>query len=499
MGDIAIVYGKLSNELAWDGFLAHLRTGGEKEPESEPAPPLVAGPPFQGTRVEEGPALQPRRIRWAVWVVAVPIVLGLVSLAAWAIYYRQVPDQVASVKRMAHPLPDKPSIAVLPFANLSGDPRDDYISDGLSEQIITSLCSIHRLFVIARSSTFVYKGKPVKVQKVAEDLGVQYVLEGSVLKSGDRVRITAQLVDALTGRHVWSERYDREIKDYFKLQDELTIKILHDLKVELTEGLPVRRYTKKHTANLKAYEKFNHGVGFYRRFTKPDTETARGMFEEALALDPDFYNSIVMLGFTHLNDMRMGWSENPARSLQKAYELARKAIALDDAMDSGHSLLGLVYTYRRQYDLGVAEAERAVALNPNGAFTLSWAASPVGFAGRWEQSLQYEKQSMRLNPFHHPMDYVLVGRACFMMGKYEESVEALKKAVKLRPNILPGHVLLAAACSSAGRESEAAATAREVLRINPRFTLDAHARTLYYKNKADIEREIAALRGAGLR
>ncbi len=401
---------------------------------------------------------------------------------------------------MAFPLPDKPSIAVLPFVNLNNDPKEDYISDGLTEQIITSLSSFGRLFVIARNSTFVYKGKSVKVQKVAEDLGVQYVLEGSVQKSGNRIRITAQLIDALNGHHLWSERYDRDLKNLFELQDEITIKILDAMKLNLTEGWVEYHYKKAKTTNLKAYEKNYQGITHNRRSTKHDNETARRLFEEAIALDPKYYWPNVLLGYTYFNEARNGWSESPAKSIQKAFELAQKAIALDDSNDYGYALLAFVYlVVMRQHDKAIAAAEKALAVNPNSAWAYFTLASVTGYAGQWERSILYEKQSMRLNPIHDPWDYATLGRAYFMTSKYDEAIEALKKAIKANPNYLLAQLLLAAAYSSSGRGAEAAAAAKEVLRINPQFSVEAHPKVLFYKNKADLDRELAALRQAGLK
>jgi len=355
-----------------------------------------------------------RRWRWAAVAVAIILVGG--ALAVWNFYFRFPPIEPASKEKMAFPLPDKPSIAVLPFVNVSGDPKEDYFSDGLTEQIITSLSTFHRLLVIARNSTFVYKGKPIKIQKVAEDLGVRYVLEGSVQKFGDRVRITAQLIDALTGHHIWSERYDREVKDIFALQDEITINIAQAMKFELTEGAQERPYTKWKTDNLKAFEKNYQGAGFMRRGTKQDNDTARQLFEEAIALDPNYILPQVLLGYTHFYDARFGWSESSAKSLQSAFESVQKALAMDDSNDPSHSLLGGIHLVMRQYDKAIAEAERAVALNPNGAQSLITLAGIVGCAGRWEESILYAKQSMRLNPFPEPADYWILGRAYFMTG-----------------------------------------------------------------------------------
>jgi len=408
--------------------------------------------------------------------------------------------EVASKEKMAFPLPDLPSIAVLPFVNMGGDPKEEYLSDGLTEQIITGLSMVPKLFVIARSSTFVYKGKPVKIQKVAEDLGVRYVLEGSVQKSGDRLRVTAQLIDALTGHHIWSEHYDRELKDIFALQDEITMRIMSGIRVELTEGEQARVWMRKgYTDNMNALKKLLQGVAFLRRGTKQDNETARQLFEETIALDPNFIRAYVNLGQTHFWDVRFGWSETPAKSLQRAFELEQKALAMDDSIDIAHSILGSIYLMKRQYEKALSEAEQAVALNPNGADAHGFLAWIVGCLGRWEESISYTTKSLRLNPIPLMANHYSLGRAYFMTGQYDESMAMLNKALQMNPDFLPAHAFLAACYSSLGRDAEASASAKEVLRLDPRFSVESHAKTLPYKDKADIEKEVAALRKAGLK
>jgi adenylate cyclase len=445
---------------------------------------------------------KPRQWQRAVLGLLVIVIVVAAAVAIWRLYPRPTapPVEVTSKEKMTLPLPDKPSIAVLPFTNMSGDPKEEYFSDGLTEQIITGLSMIGKLFVIARNSTFVYKGKPVKIQKVAEDLGIRYVLEGSVQKSSDRVRITAQLIDATTGRHIWSEHYDRELKEIFALQDEITIKILQAVRVELTEGGQARHWIRKGmTNNLKAFEKNIQGIDFMRRVTKQDNDTARHLFEEAIALDPKFLWPYVNSGWTHFWDAIFGWSESPTKSLQKAFELAQKALSMEESIDVGHSLLASIYLVMRQHDKAIAEGERAVALNPNGAFAYCTLAVIVGSAGRWEESVLYAKQSMRLNPFSDSMYYWALGRAYFMLGQYNEAILILKKAIQISPDFLLAHISLAACYSSLDRGAEASASAKEVLRINPKFSVDSHAKTLRYKNEADIEREVVALRKAGLK
>ena len=443
-----------------------------------------------------------RRLKTWHWtaifgLIVIVVVVGVLTL--WEFYVR--PDVApASIEKMAFPLPDKASIAVLPFVNMSGNPKEDYLSDGLTEQIITCLSSIDKMFVIARNSTFVYKGKAVKVQKVAEDLGVRYVLEGSVQKSGDRVRITAKLIDALTGRHIWSEKYDRELKDIFALQDEITMKIVMGTRVELTEGEQARVWQKKGiTKNMEAFEKNMQGLVFMRRGTKQDNDTARQFFEEAIAIDANSVWPYVNLGLTHMFDARGGWSESPPKSLKTAYELAQKALSMDDLNDIAHSLLATIYAIKRQYDKALPEAERAVALNPNGSEAYNFLGGIVGCSGRWDESVSYIQMSIRLNPIPTASKYYMLDRAYFMLGQYDEAVVALKKALQTNPDFIMAHIFLAACYSSMGRDAEAASAAKEVLRINPRFSVESHAKTLPYKDKADIDREVAALRKAGLK
>jgi adenylate cyclase len=435
---------------------------------------------------------------------AMNTIIGLVIIAAgligWNIYlYQSKKVEPASVEKMVFPLPDKPSIAVLPFANMSEGPKQEYLGEGLTDQIINSLSKIPNLFVIARNSTFTYKGKPVKVQKVAEDLGVRYVLEGSVQRSADRVRIAVQLIDAITGRHKWSESYDREIEDIFAIQDDITMAITKALNIELGQGEQARLWQKRSTTNLKAYLKYLEGVSYFFRSTKEDNSRARQLFEEALALDPDYASAYGFLGWVHWSDARYGWVESRGKSIETAYKYAQKAIELDDTLDPAYRLIGGVYLLKRQHEKTIAQAERAIAINPNGAGNNAYIAGALGCAGRWEEGLGFAEKSIRLSPFPPVIYYWILGRAYFMTGQYDKAVETFKKAVHVNPDYLVARAFLAASYSSLDRQAEAAAQADEVLRINPKFTLESYAKTLPYKNKVDIERYVAALRKAGLK
>jgi len=395
-------------------------------------------------------------------------------------------------------LPDNPSIAVLPFDNMSGDPKQEYFSDGLSEEIITALSKVPKLFVIARNSTFTYKGKPVRVQQVAEELGVRYVLEGSLRKAGERVRVTAQLSDAITGQHLWAERYDRELKDIFALQDEMTLKIMQAIQVKLTDGEQARVYGKG-TDNLEAYLKWLQGKEYLTRARRQEIFLARQMLEETISLDPEWAQAYVLLGWTHLLGSFFGWSSSREQSLNEAFKLAQKSLALDDSIPGPHGLMSQIYVLKRQHDKAIEEAQRAVELEPNLSFAYTWLGSALMYAGRPRKAITLYKKAVRLNPF--PPDYYLrdLGEAYRMADRYEEAITAFKKAIQNNPDYLEAHLSMACVYSILGRNDDARAEAAEVRRIHPDFSLQDHIKAYPYKNSTDLDTLIDALRKAGLK
>jgi adenylate cyclase len=394
-------------------------------------------------------------------------------------------------------LPDKPSIAVLPFVNMSGDPEQEYFSDGITEGIITSISKAGDLFVIARTSSFKYKGQAVDVQQVGRELGVRYVMEGSVQRSGERIRVMTQLVDTKTGHHLWAERYDRDLKDIFAIQDEITIKILTALQVKLTVGEQARIHAKG-TKKLEAYEKHLQGLQYIWRLNLEGNVLARQMFEEAIALDPEYAMAYALLGWTHLMDVLFGWSKSPDSSIEQIFKLAQKALALDDSLGDGHNLLGRIYLFKRQYEKAIAEGERSVALEPNNAFNILNLADTLRYAGRSEESIVLCKKALRLEPFPPSHFFSGLGTAYFLTGQDNKAIAACQKAIQRSPDSLFAHIVLAAAYGSSGRDEEARAEAAEVLRINPKFSIEYLAKTWPFKNKADIERYVDPLHKAGL-
>ena len=395
------------------------------------------------------------------------------------------------------PLPDKPSIAVLPFVNMSGDAEQEYFSDGITEDLITDLSKISGLFVIARNSVFTYKGRAVKVDQVGQDLGVRYVLEGSVRKSGGRIRITAQLVDAKTGGHLWANRYDRDLKDIFELQDEVTQKIVTSLAVKLTDR-EQDRLAHKDTGNLEAYDYTLRGLEYYFLFTEEGNSKARKLFQKAIELDSEYALAHSRLGWTYLRAWSLGWTEDP-KSLEQAFKMGQKAIALDETLPDAQSLLGEVYLWRKKHDEAIAALERSISLEPNNAEALADLANILGWAGRPDESVGLVKKAMRLNPVS-PVPYLWVlGHAYYLKARYDEAIATLKIVVQRQPDFLPAHALLAASFMELGQEDEAHAEAEEVLRINPKYSSTYYAKILPYKNHADTERLFESLRKAGLK
>ena len=405
--------------------------------------------------------------------------------------------EVASKERMALPLPDKPSIAVLPFVNMSDDPKQEYFSDGITEEIITALSKVPNLFVIAHNSTFTYKGKPVKVKQVSEELGVRYVLEGSVRKIGDRVRITAQLIDSLSGHHLWAERYDRELKDIFALQDEITMKVITALQVELTAG-EMAGMIAKGTKNIDAFIKYMQAFELLDRVTKEGNAQAKKILEEAIALDPEYPRLYMGLALTHFFDVWYGTTESPDRSLARAFEFAQKAISLDDSNAAAYSVLGTIYAMKRQYDKAIAECERAVSLDPNSAENIYRLGMVLNWAGRAEEAIPYLQNAIRLNPLP-PANYFVHLAVCYRdSGQYEKAIEASKKALQREPNTQFAYIHMAVSYIRLGREEEARAAAAEILRINPKFSLERYAKILPFPQPvADLV--IEDLRKAGLK
>jgi adenylate cyclase len=396
------------------------------------------------------------------------------------------------------PLPDKPSIAVLPFVNMSDDPKQEFFSDGLTEDLITSLSKVPQIFVIARNSTFTYKSKSVKVQEVAKDLGVRYVLEGSVQRAGDLVRITAQLIDAQTGYHVWSERYDEEMSDLFALQDKIILEILKALDVKLTYG-EAGRIHGKGTSNLDAYLKFLQARDFVVQVNRESNFKARQLAEEVIALDPQFPTGYSTLATITFLDVRLGISKSPMESLMKAIELEKKAISLDDSHASAHAHLGYLYAQIGEHEKGVEEGERAIEKAPNLADAHAYFALALNCLGRPEEAIKHNMIAFRLNPLSPPFYYYTgTAHAYRLTGRYGDAVKMCTEVLSRWPTNVFGYVELLMTYMANGRDDEARALSQDLLRIDPKFSAQRYAQSIAYSDPALTTQALELMRKAGL-
>jgi adenylate cyclase len=395
-------------------------------------------------------------------------------------------------------LPDKASIAVLPFVNMSGDPEQEYFSDGLTEEIITGLSKLPHLFVIARNSTFTYKGKAVKVQQISREMGAKYVLEGSVRSAGERVRITAQLVDGATGQHLWADRYDRELKDIFAIQDEITMNIMIALQVKLTEGEQARLQAK-YTKNLDAYVKYLQAGEYLVKFSKEGTVLAKQKYQECIALEPGYAPAYGGLAVTYLQEAWHGWSETPEQSGALAMQYAQKCVALDESLSYAHAVLGIIHLVLRQWDKAIEESEIAVSLSPNSADSVVMLAITYRTVGRVEEALSMLEKAMRLNPMP-PNWYLHEFGSCYrLMGRYNEAIAMLKKVLDRNPIYLNSRLNLIATFVMSGRVEDARAEAAEVLKQSPDFSVERFLKDFPYKDQNIIDGLRECLLKAGLK
>jgi adenylate cyclase len=501
LNDVDIIYEDSINGDAWDRFLSSLQKKVEKVPETKTIEPISEAPepPVSPAREQRRGLLQSRYHRMALIAVVVAIV-GAATWGIWELASKPAQANKASIKRMAFPLPDKPSIAVMPFVNMSEDPKQEFLADGITESIITAFSKVRNLFVISRQSTFFYKGKHVKVKQVSEELGVRYVLEGSVQRSGDRIRISAQLIDALTGYHLWAERYDRDVTDLFALQDEITMKILTAIQVKLTEGEHASSAEKYYRGKqgLDCYLKLTEARGIQFRWNIESNNLARRMIEDAIALCPENPMGYIHLAWIYHYDFVLVNTESPRETIEKGIELAQKALAMDDSIALAHMILCYLYLDKGDNDKAMTEAERAVALNPGDWAALNTYANCLRLTGRSEEAIPFYQKAIRLTPFGASVLYRDFGYALLATGRFEEAISAYKKAIQLSPNDITAHIALAITYAIMDRENEARSEGAEVLRIDPKFSVER-----FVKNNvppgARRDRTTAALLKAGLK
>ena len=400
------------------------------------------------------------------------------------------------------PLPDKPSIAVLPFINMSGDPEQEYFSDGITEDIITELSRFRSLFVIARNSSFTYKGRAAKVQDIGRDLGVQYVVEGSVRRPGNRVRVTAQLVEAASGNHLWAERYDRDLEDIFAVQDDVTRTIVSTVAGRL-DDVGAERARRKPPGNLAAYDYLLRAYQHVHRWTRTDIAAARSLLEKALELDADSARSHAFLGMTYAADWTWGTAGDEA--LDRAFASAQRAMALDDDDSWSHVLFGHVYMRRGQPEIALNYMEKAAALNPNDPIAVAIKGFVLELMGRHVEAVEWIEKAMRLDPFHPDWMFDVLAFALYSSRRYEEAIAAVKK-MKEPPYWVHAKM---AACYAQLEQPDVArgalaaleeAIERERRDGNPGASIEVAIRRTqtYYKSQDDRDHWLEGFRKAGI-
>jgi adenylate cyclase len=403
-----------------------------------------------------------------------------------------------SASTAALPLPPQPSIAVLPFQNMSGEAAEDWYSDGLTDTLITDLSKLRHLFVIARNSSFTYKGKAADARQVGRELGVRYLLEGSVQRTAERVRINAQLIEAETGHHLWAERYDRGRADIFAIQDDITDKILTELRVKLLAGEQVRSW-RRSTRSREAYELWAQGWSLQGSHTREGVAKGKELAEKALEIDPKFTMAMVSIGWAHNTAGDAGWTDDATESYRQAVAWGRRAIALDDSLGDAHALVANVLLTLEQHREALAEAEKALAVSPNDANVLALSAYVLAYSRRAEEAYVLMRRAMRLDPYPPPWYYGGLGDSLLFAKRVEEATPAHRQCVELIPDFIWCQLGLTVDYVLVGKTDAASAQAKEALKINPKITAADNTYVRAIADPAQRAEIVAALRRAGLK
>ena len=455
---------------------------------------LLTAPEDAGKLIGD-PELKPASPK-GLYVALALAVLIISTITVWQLYLRPSEKEAMSGETVVDPLLDKPSIAVLPFVNLSKDPEQEYFSDGITNDIITALSKFGDLLVIASNTTFTYKGKAVNIESIGSELGVRYVLEGSVQKTGSKVRINAQLIDAITGFHIWSERYNLEIKEIFQVQEEIVQTIVGKLAVKI-EAVERQRVLKKKTDSLEAYDYLLRGKEYSLRRTCSDINKSREMFEKAIELDPDFSAAYAGLSTAFALYGTYGCTEFYAQALEHAEGLAQKSLKLDDSNEDAYAQLGYVYTYSKRYDLAINYLNRSIELNPNNAQSLRRLGMVLLWSGNQNEAIQALESAARYDPNSTPGGFMALGGGYYLKGEYNKAINVLEEGVTRWPGWVGNNIILTATYAQADRLADAEREAKEVLRLDPFFEVGNYGTV--FQNQKDRDKIVDGLRKAGLK
>jgi adenylate cyclase len=474
---------------------------GEQDVKNIPEPiqvyRLLTEPEAAGRVIDER---KPRLRRRHLMIVAIAVLaFGIAAVVSiWNFYFRTTPSlqKVANLAKPAIPLADRASIAVLPFKNLSGDPEQEYFSDGITNDIITDLSKFRELLVIASNTVFSFKGKSVKVTDMGRELSVRYVVEGTVQKASDKVRINAQLIDANTGHHLWAERYERDLNDLFVIQDEIVQTIVRTLAIKVDEAERARAM-RKDTDNLEAYDYALRGKEFLLTRNRPDNIQAKEMFKRSIELDSRFASAYVGLGWSYYIEATAGWTEFPLKAMEKALTYGKKALSVGEPDADTYALLGSAYLRLGNYDLAINELQRAIKLNPNHALSHLQLGSIMLYAGQTDEAIQLLQTGLRFDPYSGPDHDWRLGMAHYLKGQYEDAIMVLEQPLGRYPNSAWGHIALAAAYAQAGRSEDAKRSAEIVKRLHPFFEVESSFSL--FRKPEDRDKIIDGLRKAGLK
>lgn len=455
-----------------------------------------------GVRLEAGeqpPTPSAQAVPKTHWKIPLAATAALVlAFSAWLIWSERTKQDEHSeaLERAVSLVSELPSLAVLPFDNFSSAPDQEYFAKGMSEDLITDLSKISGLLVISRTSTFNYEGSKADIRDIAQDLGVRYVLEGSVRRAGDEVRINAQLIDADTGNHLWAERYDGKIDNIFDLQDQITDKIVSALALKLSSS-EKEIISRAITENIEAYDYFLQGRDKFFLLSKAENPVAREFYEKAVELDPEFAEAWASLGWTHVFDFMNGWSSTPERSLELSMEKANRAISLDNTLPIAYFVRGLTHREMGHWSESLVDLEQAIKLDPNYANAHVLLATLLYYAGRPQEGLERMQKAIELNP-HHPYNYPFhLGQAYFILKRYDEAIAEFEQAISTNPASERVHVWLAAALANAGNTDDAEWEVDQVITSNPDFSLERFLLANPFKNPEDMELLVDGLHKSG--